>query len=477
MAQPEAAAAELDVAAAVVDGSLAEVLDVAATPNDATGDAASGEGADLAAAAPEAGPVEVDSSGGGAWDAGQAELETSDAAIPDAGPTDTAPGDSGLSDTTAADATVGDAELSDTGPAESGLKDASPGDSDASTAAPFWVTAYYAAWMHGHLPPDQIDFGAVTSVVNFSIFPKANGTFDLTSNGITAAETKALVSAAHQHKRQALLGVGGSWTHDGFAVWMKPAKRAEFVKLIVQQLQTGGYDGVDLDMEPVFDSDAADFVPFVKDLRAAMDAKNPKLVLTAAVGWREAVYAPVKKHFDRIGIMTYDLSGPWSGWETWHGSPLSTGGLKFASTNQPLPSCQTLVDEALSAQAPLAKLGIGIIFYAYVWQGATGPNQPIAGVSMQSGMPYFEMMDNLYNPNAALWHAAAQAPYLSLGKGAKGQFVSYDDAQSIAAKIAWAKKKGLGGVIIWELGGGWRPQKPPGKQDPLLQAVKAAAFP
>ena len=136
-----------------------------------------------------------------------------------------------------------------------------------------------------------------------------------------------------------------------------------------------------------------------------------------------------------------------------------------------------MVDDALAAKAPLGKLGIGIVFYAYVWTGATGPNQPITGVTVKPNMPYFEMMDTLYKPSAVHWHAAAQAPYLSLGQGGQGKFVSYDNAQSIAAKIAWAKQKGLGGVIVWELGGGWRPQQPAGQKDELLQAIKAAVGP
>jgi chitinase len=273
------------------------------------------------------------------------------------------------------------------------------------------------------------------------------------------------------------LGVGGSWTQEGFRTWMKPAKRAEFVQLVVQKVKKGGYDGVDLDMEPIDSSDAKDFVPFVQDLRAAMDALDPGWLLTAAVGWNEKAYGPVAKLLDRVNIMTYDLSGPWPGWETWHNTPLSNGGKAFASTGAPMPSCQTLYNEAVAAGAPKAKLGIGIVFYAYVWSGADGPNQPIGGVQVKANMPWFEMMDTLYATKYEKWHKGPQAPYLSIGSGAAGKFVSYDNEASIAAKIAWAKQQGLAGVIIWELGGGWRPSQPKGQCDVLLQAVKQAAWP
>lgn len=373
-------------------------------------------------------------------------------------------------DATGTDGTAGAADGG--GPA-----DGAAADGGAVAAKPFHVTGYYASWMASHLPVGDIDFGALTTVVHFSIFPKADGTFDTTSNGITASQTQALVSAAHSKKVQVLLGVGGSWTQEGFRVWTKPAKRADFVQLLIKKLKNGGYDGIDLDMEPVDDSDAKDFVPFVQDLRAAMDASGSGLLLTAAVGWNKAVYGPIHKLFDRINIMTYDLSGPWPGWETWHNSPLSNGGKTFASTGAPMPSCQTLWADAIAAGAPKAKLGIGMVFYAYVWSGADGPNQPIGGVQVKANMPYFEMMDTLFTPAAAKWHKGPQAPYLSTGSGKPAKFVSYDNEQSIAAKIAWAKQQGLAGVIIWELGGGWRPSQPKGQRDLLLQAVKQAAFP
>jgi len=34
-----------------------------------------------------------------------------------------------------------------------------------------------------------------------------------------------------------------------------------------------------------------------------------------------------------------------------------------------------------------------------------------------------------------------------------GTWVSYDDPESVAAKGSYVRERGLGGVIIWELGG------------------------
>lgn len=398
-------------------------------------------------------------------------------AATDAAPTD-ATGDA-TGDATSLDASTPDAsgaDARDDATSSDARSDAAPADATAPRS--IWVTGYYAGWMEGHLPVTAVDFDALTAIVHFSIVPNADGTtFDTTSNGVTAAQTTRVVSAAHAAGKKALLCIGGAGTHAGFSAWMAPSRRAAFVAKIVEAMKAGDYDGVDLDMEPVSKADAADFIPFVRALRAAMTAVKPGLLLTAAVGWNDAVFGPIVDQFDQINLMTYDLSGAWDGWETWHNAPLHDGGRTFASTKAPMPSCEGEVAAATKGGAPKAKVGIGMVFYAYVWKGANGPNQPIAGVTVEANMAYHTMMDTLWSASAERWHAGVEAPYLSIGSGASGKFVSYDDPRSISAKIDWVRSKGLGGVIVWELGGGYRPTQPVGKRDVLLQAVKSAAFP
>ncbi len=75
-----------------------------------------------------------------------------------------------------------------------------------------------------------------------------------------------------------------------------------------------------------------------------------------------------------------------------------------------------------------------------------------------------------------MWDAAAQAAYLSHddASAANDRFVSYDDETAARSKIEYARTKGIGGVMIWELGGGYRSNQPAGQRDPLLQSVKQA---
>ncbi|MBI3724568.1 hypothetical protein HY251_11530 [bacterium] len=53
-----------------------------------------------------------------------------------------------------------------------------------------------------------------------------------------------------------------------------------------------------------------------------------------------------------------------------------------------------------------------------------------------------------------MWDAGPGAPYLSVACGAsRAKFISYDDEISCANKVKYAETNGLGGVIVWELGG------------------------
>jgi MYXO-CTERM domain-containing protein len=74
------------------------------------------------------------------------------------------------------------------------------------------------------------------------------------------------------------------------------------------------------------------------------------------------------------------------------------------------------------------------------------------------------------------WDDAAGAAYLSIDEpGADADvFVSYEDARAIREKIEAVRSEGLGGVIIWELGGGIRVDEAGAERNALLDAVGEA---
>lgn len=341
-----------------------------------------------------------------------------------------------------------------------------------------WVSAYYAAWNQDAMPPSEIDFTALTHVIHFAAIPAATGDLDLDGNGLSAERSAAIVAAAHAAGRKVLVSLGGAGSYAAFRSAIDPARRARLVANAVQLVTARGYDGLDVDMEPIEQGDAASYAAFVREVRAALRAADPGLLLTAAVPPEASAVLPaVAADLDQINIMTYDLSGPWPGWETWHNAPLYDGGRRFQSSGAPLPSADGSVNTFIRAGVPGGKIGIGIDFYGVAWFGATGPNQGIADVTVEA-LAYHEVMDRLYAPDRDRFDAGAQVSYLSIdAEGtANDVFVSYEDEPSCAGKVHYARDRGLGGVILWELTGGYRSRAPAGARNPLLGAVALAAF-
>jgi GH18 family chitinase len=140
------------------------------------------------------------------------------------------------------------------------------------------------------------------------------------------------------------------------------------------------------------------------------------------------------------------------------------------------------VNNFTNAGVPLKKLGIGIAFYGLVWSrgtgtttgGATMPAQSYATDPTTASAGFNTIMSTYYQSNLYHWDTNAQAAYLSIDNSGStnDKFISYDNERTCQTKVSYARNRQLGGVMIWELGQGYRSSEPVGKKDPLLQAIK-----
>ncbi|HLX11562.1 MAG TPA: glycosyl hydrolase family 18 protein [Bacteroidota bacterium] len=351
-----------------------------------------------------------------------------------------------------------------------------------------WITAYYAGWQQGYnnsgnLPAQEIDYSAVTQLNHFALLPKPDGTLDDSANSVTLANGRALIARAHAAGKKVLITIGGWGSNTLFrnvtGVLMLPL----FVQNLVRFMQSQGYDGIDIDWETIDPQDILPYTLFITTLRMQLNLIQPRPLLTASIDWQPALFASLASDFDQINLMTYDLSGAWPGWVSWHNAPITDGGFRFPSTGRPPPSIDAAVDSFAAAGIPLKKIGIGIDFYGYIWSGGSGT--PTGGVTaprqswitpplVRNNVPFSVIMSKIYRPEVYVWDSGPQAAYLSIDHPGSAQdtFVTYDNEQSCKQKIEYARKKGIGGVIIWELGGAYRPNLPPGERDRLLQVVK-----
>lgn len=347
-----------------------------------------------------------------------------------------------------------------------------------------WVTGYYPGWRQGRLIPSNIDFGAITHLVHFSVVPRQDGSLDAAVNMMTPANIKAAVLAAHGAGKKILFTVGGQDTRERFEGAMSAKHRTAFIAALVSFLRDNGYDGIDVDMEDIPARDAGDYARFIRELRAKLDGLAPRPLLTAAVLWEPRLFAELAGNFDQINLMTYNLSGPYPGWVVWHSGSLYDGGQRFPNGRQDLPSADGLVAKFIGAGVPKEKLGIGLSFNGYVWSGGevSRPRQEWKDPPTIKNVPYYSLAETYHikeydeNSPGYHWDSQAQAAYLSIegASPAEAQFISYDNEVTAGKMIQYIRSKGIGGLIVWDLGAGYRADQPPDRRDVLLQAVKQA---
>ena len=210
-----------------------------------------------------------------------------------------------------------------------------------------WSTGYYPGWEQSRMPASELDLSALTHIMHFSIIPRVDGSLDYTTNVLTLTSSNEAVAKTHAAGKKILVSVGGWQSASGFRAATSSNTLAVFVQNLVSFMRARGYDGLDLDWEPLEASDSVQFGNLVRALRSELDKVSPRPLLTAAVGHgQHGIVAPVASHLYQVNIMTYDQVFTWTG-VTWtgvsgHHAALSDGGVRD-QWGQPLPSVNSAV--------------------------------------------------------------------------------------------------------------------------------------
>ena len=347
-----------------------------------------------------------------------------------------------------------------------------------TTAAPqklSWVTGYwFSPPVYGRLPISDIDFSALTHIIHYSVLPNPDGTFEAKSYGVLTTYASDLIQAAHQNGVQVLLGVAQTASGGDFMRATSPDSLPTFIDQIMALIDVYGYDGVDIDWEN--DIDPVQFTNLVNGLRARLDARPTRGILTGSFWDVCCSMETLQGAFDQINVMAYDDCTPSEGFSS-HNSPLYNGGDPRRRT----------VDWRMNNFAAVvqpAKLGLGIPFYGYVWRGGggtttggiTAPGQSWTTAPRMTAMDYRKIIADptLWQDGYKRRDWSGSVPYLSIDRPGSDNdvFVTYEDEVSVAQKVTYASNRGLGGVMIYELSADYLPGQVP--NHPLLEAVKNA---
>lgn len=340
---------------------------------------------------------------------------------------------------------------------------ASQSDNFQRTPVQQWSTGFWTG--QNGVPLSSLDWGALTHVSHVAVIPNIDGSLAyICSDGPCSKdqltlEATALVNTAHAHDVKALLCVGNTsgarWTGA-----TSPGNVIRFVNNILQIVYRYGYDGVDLDWEDKLTYPQMSVL--ISSLRRMLETK----ILTADALDNDATYwGQIQVYLDRVNAMTYDEAGNWNPY-SWFNAPL------YGDICNCVLSLDRMRQDMTKAGVPPAKLDLGIPFYGWISEGGgvSGPRQIALFFPSLSQMNYNQLAQryDLSNPN---WDSSAQVPWIKRRNG----WITFDNAQSITAKIKYIENSGLGGWIIWALDQDYMPSHNP--THPLLEAVKNAMRP
>jgi spore germination protein len=265
--------------------------------------------------------------------------------------------------------------------------------------------------------------GVVSQVPAHSAAPVASGLTQLSKAGVPLMPTISNTQA-------------GSWdSRIVERIITEPRLRDRHVQAVVALVERHGYAGVDIDYENLPAKDRAAFSAFIVQLAAALHARGKELsvdVFAKATnrGYDQRNlaqdYAAIGSAADQVRIMAYDLH-----WSSSAAGPVA-----------PLNWVSAVLAYALT-QIPKPKIVLGVPMYGYDWVGSTG--------TLVSWLQAYQLART--HDAGMHWDRQAQAPWFSY-VSAQGQrhTVWFENAYSSSAKIALARKDGVGGVYLWLAG-------------------------
>lgn len=317
------------------------------------------------------------------------------------------------------------------------------------------------------------------------------------------------IQLAHQQGKKALLSIGGWTLSVPLTTAMDQTHQQVFIASIVEFVTKAGFDGVDIDWEPnqnawsigtslyrVTPQQFSNYLSFLSNLHAALKATKlgSTAWLTVAITANPAAVNAMPtsflknlaKNVNYIDIMAYDYHGAFDN------PPISNflAGLlpdpqePAGTTGHGTFNVQTSVQAYLNAGVPAQQLVVGFPLYSrsvnIIPAKQNTLKKSLKNSTLHAANAYPGLYQN-FNPSimpAGEWgddgvwdYKKIQTTLLNNGyieyaypvaktiigafafNPATHVFMSYDNIDSLTAKIQFVQNKQLGGMMAWELSG------------------------
>ncbi|WP_072171024.1 glycosyl hydrolase family 18 protein [Trabulsiella odontotermitis] len=344
------------------------------------------------------------------------------------------------------------------------------------------VIGYFPEWgvygAHDYFTPDRIDFSLLTHL-NYGFAVVKDGAVVIHDTVKGPELLRQLAKLTKAHGVTAMVSVGG-WNNSDEDVFEKAcATDAGVEKLansMVSFMRTWDFDGVDVDWEyPDNEVSKRQFTSLISKLRTKLndagflDDRYYQLSAAVTTNHNNIQYinpvatAPL---LDSVNVMAYDIHGAFET-ITGHNAPL------FANSHDedPLLNVASAMNEYYETwNVPKHKLMMGVPFYGRGWGNVSGlevekglPGLFVAGTATVHGAwdevdeftgtnPFYVLKQKRESVDyVRYWDDQSKVPYLY--SASKKEMLTYDDAESIQAKVDYINEQGFGGAIIWDISG------------------------
>jgi len=318
------------------------------------------------------------------------------------------------------------------------------------------------------LKPGQIDAKALTRI-NYAFARIKDGRM-VTGFPEDAGNLATLTALRRENPAlTVLISVGGwSWSGEFSDAALTEESRRTFIESVVEFIDRYHLDGLDVDWEypgqrgagnTFRKEDRQNFTLLLKELRERFDREtkrtHKRLYLTIAAEaapeyLKNTEMDKVQRYVDGVNLMAYDYYMP--------GPDHITGNMAalFATPEDPRQvSANKSVLAFEQAGVPAAKIVLGVPFYGRAWRDVADRNHGLfqhGKGGPEAYVPYARIAETMLGHGfTRYWDSAASVPYLYNPE--QQIFVSYEDAESLAAKCKYVKEHKLAGMMFWNYEG------------------------
>lgn len=331
-----------------------------------------------------------------------------------------------------------------------------------TASSPYRIVGYANGWN----PVQTKDAGKIDTLI-FAFAHPQNGNVVIADHDLKNLHDLLALKKLNP-RLKVDISVGG-WSVGGFSeAASSEAARKQFADSAAQLVASQHADGLDVDWEypghhesgiKSSPQDKTNYTLLLKAIRTSLDRVGAQDGRTGANHYTLSVAIAdgpfvdnvdidaINPYLDWFNLMTYDFVNamtPTTGHHTGlHPSALIKGDGR---------TTDRAVQQFLAAGVAPEKLFIGAALYGREFADVKSDHNGLYQTfgHYQGGHNWPELKQDFINKQGFVryWDADAQAPWL--WNAQTRHFITYDDPQSIAAKMAYIKAQHLGGIMYWE---------------------------